>query len=247
MRVFIPTILLVVASFVPVTAHAQITQGWSGQVTPYIWGAGLSGDVRPLASGPVLEVDESVFEVLDNLDGAFFISGLAIRDDLVLLGDLSWSSSSRTESPGPGLPPVKGSVDSLFITLAGGRRIQAQQDQTIDLLAGVRIWDIDAEAAALGTPFAASRTVSLTDPIIGIRFNRQHTNGFSTIAYGDIGGFGVGSDFTAQIAVTVNYALTENAYVSGGYRYVHLDYEKRGALLDIRLSGPLLGFTWRFG
>lgn len=58
---------------------------------------------------------------------------------------------------------------------------------------------------------------------------------------------GAGSDFTAQIAVTVNYALTGNAYVSGGYRYVHLDYEKRGALLDIRLSGLLLGFTWRFG
>lgn len=247
MRIIILTFLLATAGAISAPAYAQITEGWRGQVTPYIWGAGLSGDVRPLAGGPTLEVDESVFEVLDNLDGAFFISGLAIRDDFVLIGDISWSSSSRTESPAPGLPPVKGSVDSLFITLAGGRRVQAQQDQTIDLLAGVRIWDIDADAAVLGTPFAASRTVSLTDPVIGIRFNRQHTNGFSTIAYGDIGGFGVGSDFTAQIAVTVNYALTENAYVSGGYRYVHLDYEKRGALLDIRLSGPLLGVTWRFG
>ncbi|MFN3313322.1 MAG: hypothetical protein ACK46Q_07640 [Hyphomonas sp.] len=236
---------LALASLGP--AHAQITDGWQSQITPYIWGAGLSGDVRPLAGGPTLEVEETVFEVLDDLEGAFFLSGLAVRGDIVLIGDLSWSSSSRTESPGAGLPPVKGSVDMLFVTLAGGKRIQAQADQTIDLLVGVRIWDIDADAAALGTPFAASRSVSLTDPIIGIRFNRQHTNGFSTIAYGDIGGLGIGSDFTAQIAVTVNYAITDKAYVSGGYRYVHLDYEKRGALLDIRLSGPLLGFTWRFG
>ncbi len=135
----------------------------------------------------------------------------------------------------------------LFVSLAGGKRIQAQADQTIDLLAGVRIWDIDADAAALGTPFTASRSVSLTDPIIGVRFNRQHTNGFSTIAYGDIGGLGIGSDFTAQVAVTVNYSVTDSAHVSGGYRYVHLAYEKRGALLDIRLKGPLLGFTWQFG
>ena len=227
-------------------AHAQISEGWSGQVTPYIWGAGLSGDVRPLAGGPTLEVEESVFEVLDDLEGAFFLSGLAIRNDFVLIGDLSWSSSSRTESPAPGIPPVKGSVDMLFATLAGGKRVQAQSDQTIDLLAGVRLWDIDADAAILGTPFAASRSVSLADPILGVRFNRQHTNGFSTIAYADIGGFGIGSDFTAQVAVTVNYAMSDKAYVSGGYRYVHLDYEKNGALIDIRLSGPLLGFTWRF-
>lgn len=228
-------------------AHAQLTEGWKGQVTPYVWGAGLSGDVRPLAGGPTLEVEETVFEVLDDLEGAFFLSGLAIRGDIVLIGDLSWSSSSRTESPGAGLPPVRGSVDMLFVTLAGGKRIQTQADQTIDLLAGVRVWDIDADAAALGTPFTASRSVSLTDPIIGVRINRQHTNGFSTIAYGDIGGLGIGSDFTAQIALTVNYPVTDSAYVSGGYRYVHLDYEERGALLDIRLSGPLLGFTWRFG
>lgn len=230
-----------------VSAHAQIQEGWRGQVTPYVWGAGLSGDVRPLAGGPTLEVEESVFEVLDDLEGAFFLTGLAIREDFVLIGDISWSSSSRTETSGPGLPPVRGSVDMLFATLAGGKRVQMQRDQTIDLLAGVRIWDTDADAAVLGTPLVASRSVSLTDPILGIRFNRQHTNGFSTIAYGDIGGFGIGSDFTAQAAVTVNYALSENAYVSGGYRYVHLDYEEKGALLDIRLSGPLLGFTWRFG
>lgn len=228
-------------------ADAQASDGWGGQLTPYIWGAGLSGDVRPLAGGPTLEVEESVFEVLDDLEGAFFLTGLAIRDDIVLVGDLSWSSSGRTESPGPGIPPVKGSVDMLFVTLAGGKRVQAQRDQTIDFLAGVRLWDIDADAALLGTPFTASRSVSLTDPVIGIRFNRQHTDGFSTIAYGDIGGFGIGSDFTAQVAVTVNYALSEKAYVSGGYRYVHLDYENNGALIDIRLSGPLLGLTWRFG
>jgi hypothetical protein len=247
MRTLLSFAALALTGCLLMPAHAQVTEGWRGQVTPYVWGAGLSGDVRPLAGGPTLEVKESVFEVLDDLEGALFVSGLAIRDDIVLIGDLSWSSSSRTESPGGGLPPVKGSVDMLFITLAGGKRIQAQADQSIDFLAGVRIWDIDAEAAALGTPFAASRAVSLTDPVIGVRFNRQHTNGFSTIAYGDIGGFGIGSDFTAQLAVTVNYALSDQAYISGGYRYVHLDYEKRGALLDIRLSGPLFGFTWRFG
>lgn len=247
MRRFLAITAFAAAGFTAPSAYAQATDRWSGQITPYIWGAGFAGEVRPIAGGPTLEVNESVFEVLDDLDGAFFLTGLARRGDLVIVGDVSWSSSSRTEVPGPGFPPVKGSVDSLFATVVGGRRIQAQSDQTIDFLAGVRVWDIDAEAAVQGPPLSVARSVSLVDPVIGLRFNRQHTNGFSTIAYGDIGGFGIGSDFTAQVAVTVNYALNERAYISGGYRYVHLDYEKRGALLDIRLSGPLLGFTWRFG
>ncbi|MFN7054444.1 hypothetical protein [Hyphomonas sp.] len=244
MRTFLAIAAMAAGMAAP--AHAQATEGWSGQVTPYIWGAGFSGEVRPVAGGPVFEVKESVFEVLDDLEGAFFLTGLARRGDLVIVGDISWSSSSRTESPGQGLPPVKGSVDSLFATVVAGRRIQAQSDQTIDFLAGVRVWDIDATADVQGLPLSASRSVSLIDPVIAVRFNRQHTNGFSTIAYGDIGGFGVGADFSAQAAVTVNYAINEQAYVSGGYRYVHLDYEKRGARIDIRFSGPLLGFTWRF-
>lgn len=246
MRKVLIAAIIAAGGFAAPSAYAQSTEGWSGQITPYIWGAGLAGEVRPIAGGPALEVRESVFEVLDDLDGAFFLTGLVRRGDLVIVGDISWSSSSRTQAPGPGLPPVKGSVDSLFATVVAGRRIQAQSDQTIDFLAGVRLWDIDAKADVQGLPLSASRSVSLVDPVIGIRFNRQHTNGFSTIAYGDIGGLGVGSDFTAQVAVTVNYAVSERAYLSGGYRYVHLDYEKRGALLDIRLSGPLLGFTWRF-
>ncbi len=74
------------ASLAPLSASAE---DWSSQVTLYGWGAGVSGDFTPLAGAPTLSFDKSLSEVLKDLDGAFFITGLARRGDLVLFGDLT--------------------------------------------------------------------------------------------------------------------------------------------------------------
>ena len=63
-----------------------MAQDWSGQITPYVWGAGLGGDVTPFAGAPTLSFDKSLSEVLEDTDGAFFLSGFARRDRLVLMG-----------------------------------------------------------------------------------------------------------------------------------------------------------------
>ena len=81
-----------------------MAQDWSGQITPYVWGAGLGGDVTPFAGAPTLSFDKSLSEVLEDTDGAFFLSGFARRDRLVLMGDLSWSTSSKAGTLPPGLP-----------------------------------------------------------------------------------------------------------------------------------------------
>jgi opacity protein-like surface antigen len=62
----------------------------------------------------------------------------------------------------------------------------------------------------------------------------------------DIGGFSVGSDFTWQTVAAVNYALSDRVSVSAGYRHLTVDYEDGGQLLDIELSGPLVGATLKF-
>lgn len=48
-----------------------MAQDWSGQIMPYVWGAGLGGDVTPFAGAPTLSFDKSLSEVLEDTDGAF--------------------------------------------------------------------------------------------------------------------------------------------------------------------------------
>jgi hypothetical protein len=87
-------LVAVAVSLLALPAVAQ-DRNWSAQVTPYLWGAGLSGSVAPLANGPTLEFDNDLSEVLEDLDAAFFITGFARRGRLVFLGDFSATTSSR--------------------------------------------------------------------------------------------------------------------------------------------------------
>lgn len=51
----------------PVTAQAQ---DWTGQVTLYGWGSGISRDFTPFTGAPALSFDMSLPEILKDLDGA---------------------------------------------------------------------------------------------------------------------------------------------------------------------------------
>ena len=226
-------------------APAQDRGDWNIQVTPYVWGSGVSGDLTPVQGGPTVEFDESLSEVLENLDSAFFLSAYARSGRFVLLGDVSASSSSREGFVPPGIP-AEGEVQQRSVTLAAGWRTVETPRVTVDLLAGLRTWNIEVEAAVPAAGFSATREVNFTDPILAARANIPLAPRFSAILYGDFGGFGVGSDQTAQVVATVNYAVSEKFYISGGYRWFHVDYDSDGTAFEATMSGPLLGVTWRF-
>lgn len=221
-------------------------QDWNIQVTPYAWGAGVGGEVRPLPGGPSLEFEQGLSEVLEDLDAAFFLSGYARRGRLVFLGDLSSSASSRAGVvPGLGLP-ARGEVEQRSLTLAAGYRAYGGPEFTLDVLAGLRRWSIEAAATTPVPGLGAGVDIDFTDPIVALRTNVPISERWSLIAYGDVGGFGVGSDRTGQIVATLNWQATPSLYLSAGYRHLFVDYDDGGPALDVTFSGPLLGVTYRF-
>lgn len=231
---------LALALFLPGVGLAQ--EG-AGQVTIYGWGAGVTGDFRPLAGGPTLSFDESFSEVLEDLDGAFFATGLIRRGDLVFFGDLTYSKSSREGILPPGLPAA-GEVSIRALTLAGGRRFEVGQGSSLDLLVGARAWRVRGEVL---TPIlSVSPGASFVDPIIALRTNAPLADRWSLISYADIGGFGAGSDMTWQAAVTANYQASDRLYLSVGWRHLYLDYEKDGTTFEGAMTGPIIGATWSF-
>ncbi|WP_262983254.1 hypothetical protein [Paracoccus mutanolyticus] len=44
----------------------------------------------------------------------------------------------------------------------------------------------------------------------------------------------------------MNYQVTDQLYVSAGYRQLNVDYRDGGTRLDVTMAGPILGATWRF-
>jgi hypothetical protein len=227
------------------SAVPAAAQEWTGQLTLYGWGAGVAGDLTPVAGGPTLSFDKSLGDVLEDLDGAFFMTGLARYGDLVLFGDLTYSAASR-DGIVPGAGPAAGEVTIRSLTLAAGRRFDAGGGTTIDFLGGLRAWRIDGAITAPLAQVAVAPEADFVDPILAVRVNAPLAERWSLIGYVDVGGFGVGSDATWQAAVTANYQATEALYPSFGWRHLYVDYTENGASFEGAMSGPVLGVTWRF-
>ncbi|OSP53608.1 hypothetical protein [Pseudoruegeria sp. SK021] len=217
---------------------------WVGQVTPYVWAVGVSGTLTPFTNAPNLSFNRSFSEGRDDLDAAFFLSGFARRDRLVVLADVSYSSSSRGGSIPPGIP-LKGELEQRSMTLAAGWRVHRQKTWALDVLGGARLWNIKANVDAAGTPMVRAEK-NFTDPIVALRTNIQLAPRWSAIAYLDAGGFGAGSDYTMQALITANYQVNDNIFMSVGYRRLDVDYTDGGTKIDWTMAGPLLGLTWRF-
>jgi hypothetical protein len=231
---------------------------WSLQITPYLWASGISGDISPFRRAPTIGIDKSFSDILDDLNFGGFVNVWARYDRFVFSADVMYVDT--TDSHTIGLPSggpfpggaIRAEVDTTQFTstLEAGYRLYASPQFTFDALAGARIWQVsnNVTASYSGLPYSISHKESFgwVDPVIAARAFFNFTDRLSTLLQADVGGFGAGSDNTWQVLATVNYAFRPNMAISAGYKYLHVDYDKDGYVFDTDLSGPVLGFTYRF-
>lgn len=250
-------------------APAAEGRAWALQVTPYLWVTGLKGDISPFRQAPTLAIDKSFSDVLEDLDLGGFINIWGRRDRFVFSGDLMYVDTSGSHASGPlpafqipglGVPiPPGATIDAevdttqFTATLQGGYRMVDTPRLTLDGLVGLRYWrvsndvSVTASHAAIGTISARhDEDFSWTDPMLGVRAFFPLPDRWSVQAQADIGGFGAGSDFTWSLLATVNYALSDHFSLSTGYKALDVDYEHGGHVFDVRMSGLVVGLTYRF-
>jgi hypothetical protein len=63
---------------------------------------------------------------------------------------------------------------------------------------------------------------------------------------GDVGGFGVGPDLTWSLVGSIQYHVSRQVSVGGGYCALDIDYTQGCSGLDVLMHGPLLGAVFRF-
>lgn len=242
-RAAVSTLAAAIAvALAPAPATAQ---DWSGQLTLYGWGAGFAGELTPFAGAPTLSFDASLADVLEDLDAAFFATGLARRGDLVIFADLTYTSSSRDGLVPPGVP-ASGEVTLRSLTLAAGQRLATAGGTTFDVMGGIRAWSVDGLVSVPLGGISVAPEQNFVDPILALRVNTPIAENWSLLGVFDVGGFGAGSELTWQAAVIANYQASENLFLSVGYRHLYLDYRDGGTAFEGSMSGPLLGVTWRF-
>ena len=101
---------------------------------------------------------------------------------------------------------------------------------------------------------SATKKTSMTktwfDPILIARIQGKSAEKFIYQLRGEIGGFGIGSDFAWQMQAYAGYRFSKLFQITGGYRIISLDYESGSGqnrfMYNVDTSGPVLRFGFNF-
>jgi hypothetical protein len=228
---------------------------WALQITPYLWAAGIHGDISPFRRAPTLSVDKSFSDIMEDLNLGGFIDVWGRYDRFGFSGDLMYVDTTDSHTLGalPVVGPTPGlsaDVDTVEFqtTLKAGYRVYDGEDASFDVLAGARFWHISNDLHVRYAGFSRSygEDFGWVDPVIGFRAFYNLTPRLSLQGQADFGGFGVGSDHTWQALATINYVFSDRLSASAGYKLLNVDYESDGHVFDTTLRGPVVGLTFRF-
>ncbi|EPL0839079.1 hypothetical protein L9F34_004459 [Klebsiella aerogenes] len=117
------------------------TSGWQWQVTPWLWGAGMKGDVGAFRGVPALHVDKSFDDILKETRFSGFVEFSAQRDRFIVDTELMYIRTKEASSGNGEKLTLR--TNQLIGTIAPGYRIADDPSYSLDLLLGVRYWDIN--------------------------------------------------------------------------------------------------------
>jgi hypothetical protein len=219
---------------------------WQHEVAPYLWGAGMSGTT---AVGPVAaDVDASFGDILDNLEFGFMGTYRATRDRLSITVDGIYMGLGSAGSGPAGFVDADVDLDQSALEVDVGYEVLDR----LTIFGGIRYNDLSVGIRATGPLGTRSESADedWIDPVIGAHYTFDFADRWSFTLRGDIGGFGVGSEFAWQGVGTLRWQATDRVGVLGAYRYIDMDYESddrsREFRYDMSMSGPALGVVFTF-
>jgi hypothetical protein len=237
----------------PAADAGPASRQWTLSFTPYGWLAGLDGTTT--VKGRSTDIDMGPFEILEDLDGAPWMSyaearigRFALYNDIVY-APLAVDASAARSFRGLTLDATLGVDVEQAIVEAGavyeiGRWYTFGGTTAVDVLAGARYWHQDvainlALSATLdiaGLQLSGTRAVARAgdvdwvDPVVGLRLRHRLAPGQELLLRGDVGGFDAGSQFSwnALAAYSFQIGASHGLTYSGmlGYRALAVDFTK---------------------
>ncbi len=247
-------------------ADDSTSNPWKFTVAPYVWAFGMNGDVG--VAGRTIRVDDSFIDIMQDSDSlvAFMGNFLVNKGPWTFYVAPTWAKvGTDDESIGPlnfdvtetiafvGFGLMYRLMDRSLADVPGGSPEWANQRITFDLLAGGRYTNLNIETEFKGPLPTVDRTQEWVDPIIGGVTNMTLTDKLSVRVRADVGGFGVGTDFTGHTVVLIGYKVhpfgLDGTFLAG-YRALYQDYSDGSGLRkftwDMWLHGPVVGLAIDF-
>jgi hypothetical protein len=220
---------------------------WHFQFTPYLWVVGVGG--RGGIGNLTVKLDSGIADSDVHLNFGFMGTFEARRNKLSIVTDLQYSNlGTEHPTPGPLFSTASADFKTFVLDPEVGYRIadNTEKGRFVDVLGGVRYWHLRADLnfnAGLLSARAATGSRDWADGVIGLRGKAALSKKVFVLGKADIGGGG--SKFTYQLFGGVGFNVCRRASLIGGYRDLHVNYNKDNFLFDTSLAGPVLGVSFR--
>ncbi len=230
-------VLVAAGAWTPAAAQAPSDE-WDVTVVPYFMGASMSGTTA--VRGREVDVDVSASDIFSNLQ--FGAMGLVVarKGKWGLGGDAIWMALGTT------VRNTNVDFNQGAFAFYGLRRLGAAADLTL----GMRVNTLQGKLTFNALGVSVSQDKTWVDPLVGLTLRSPGEHRVHLQVYTEIGGFGVGSDFTWQIFPTLGFKFTDHFSLEAGYRWLDLDYETGDGnerfAYDVLTQGPVGGLAFRF-
>lgn len=230
-------------------------ENWKYSLTPYLWFAGLKGEVATVPPLPAAPIDISSSDALKDTEVSLMLTFEAKKNRQGLFLGLVYSDVQSDEELIP--PPIdllmQSTTKTTLFTAAYEYEVFGDGASHLDLMGGARYWSIDSKlefAGGLGIleGVVLKHDESWVDPAIGIKGRTVFgaNSRFYLAGGAALGGFGLGSDFFYDLNLNLGYQWSAALGTAVGYRYFDVDYENKEFLYDVSQQGWLLSLTWAF-
>ncbi|PLX38691.1 MAG: hypothetical protein C0606_05425 [Hyphomicrobiales bacterium] len=229
-------------------AETGTPSGWQFTVAPYVWAAGISGDVAQFGL-PSSKLDMSFSDILKDLD----ISGMMVTearyDRFSVVTDFSYVKTTTDEGTPFGIlaTGVKVTSETLRMAALGGYQILGDENFRVDLNAGLQLTAAKTKMRFIGGILNGVRGTDSdvwVDGLVGFRARANLTEKLFMSGWANIGAGE--SDLVWDVMGGVGYNFTPSISGFAGYRASGIDYNKGGFVYDVVQHGPITGLVFRF-
>jgi hypothetical protein len=231
------------------TSFAQdtLSHKWHYVLEGYMMFPNMSGQttVRNL---PEVDVDASAGDILGHLNIGAMLYAEATNDNWAITSDFLYMNLGQDAQESNLVTGGDVTMKETCWELAGLKRITPWLDAGV----GGRLLSLNAaiDIETLLENRSGSATRTWFDPVIIARSNHIFNEKWILQVRGDLGGFGIGSDFTWQGQVYAGYRFSKLFQATVGYRYIGIDYDKGEGqdrfLYDIDTYGAVIRLGFNF-
>jgi hypothetical protein len=230
------------------------TEGWQLEIRPYVWLAGIHGQLR--VRNTTADTSKSSSNVLGMLDFAAAAQVEAIKGPWRLMFDENYVNLGTTGTGPFGNVSVKVEPTMNIFEFGGSYTAVAVPNKkasatnplppifTAEILGGGRFFHLSVGLEPSNAA-AVEGSRNLVGPFIGNRFKVSPNKALTLIGKYTVGGSGAGSNFAWSAEGLVDLRLKKGFSIGGGYRVlgINADQPSNTVGFDGQLRGLILTMT----